>query len=209
VSDSGTALETAQADNTLDSDTALETSAEQPKVADAVAGVACGVSTETFMALVDDIDSHGPRILTSDELNELLPGEEFLLSVCDQSNLRPFINAAATGSTQAPHLESGSDGVYKYASWEIRGEANKDSIRLVLEEIGVGQVWCRPGLSESESDTESDQSDAEPDESDTDESDGDDSEGDDSSEGESNDVCMCAPTPPFLLNGHADIRPIL
>jgi len=122
VSDSGTALETAQADNTLDSDTALETSAEQTKVVDdAVAGVAYGISTETFMAVVNDTAGHGHRILTSDELNELLPGEEFLLSVCDQSDLSPFIIAAAANSSQALE-DSGSDGVYMYA--RVLGDGN-------------------------------------------------------------------------------------
>ena len=104
------------------SGTALETSAERTKVVDdAVAGVACGISTETFMAVVNDTAGHGHRILTSDELNELLPGEEFLLSVCDQSDLSPFITAAAANSSQALE-DSGSDGVYMYA--RVLGDGN-------------------------------------------------------------------------------------
>jgi hypothetical protein len=51
--------------HTLVTDTALETSAEQPKIVDAVAGVACDISIET---LVDDMDGSTPRVLKADEL---------------------------------------------------------------------------------------------------------------------------------------------
>ena len=53
--------------HTLMTDTALETSAEQPKIVDAVAGVACDISIET---LVDDMDGSTPRVLKADELLE-------------------------------------------------------------------------------------------------------------------------------------------